>query len=332
MWEFHPSPMSIQSSNVILAQCPWIRGFRSDDLDEVRRFFGEFDGARARVAHSRQPMGCIAYAAKGRITAVGSTASRVGQTARWVVEGPVFQLSMPIGSVFRVGRHTSSPTGPASVVIVPSAWEWTRISPPGLIMAIHVDAAALQAELQAIRPASGGEFPRSLVVRDIDPAARERLWSAAAGAVRATRPGADPQQLLLSEARLLAETVQLIPDVPAPHRPVDLSAQRVRDLEGWIDAHLSEPITLGDLCRFAGVGGRCLQRDFEHRRGMSPMRFVAERRLAVAHQALLQAGPGVTVTQVALASGFDHAGRFAHLYRRVFGEVPSQTLARSCQR
>jgi AraC-like DNA-binding protein len=252
-------------------------------------------------------MGCIAYAAKGRITAVGSTASRVGQTARWVVEGPVFQLSMPIGSVFRVGRHTSSPTGPASVVIVPSAWEWTRISPPGLIMAIHVDAAALQAELQAIRPASGGEFPRSLVVRDIDPAARERLWSAAAGAVRATRPGADPQQLLLSEARLLAETVQLIPDVPAPHRPVDLSAQRVRDLEGWIDAHLSEPITLGDLCRFAGVGGRCLQRDFEHRRGMSPMRFVAERRLAVT--GAVQAGPGVTVTQVALASGFDHAGR-----------------------
>lgn len=147
----------------------------------------------------------------------------------------------------------------------------------------------------------------------------------------ATQPGAHPQQLKLAEARLLLETAQLIPHIPKRQRSANLSKQRVLDLEGWIDAHLSEPITLGDLCRVAGVGERCLQRDFEHRRGMSPMRFVAERRLAATHRALLQASPSASVTHIALAHGFDHFGRFAQLYRQVIGELPSQTLARSRQ-
>jgi transcriptional regulator GlxA family with amidase domain len=111
-----------------------------------------------------------------------------------------------------------------------------------------------------------------------------------------------------------------------------MTEQRVRDLEGWIEAHLGDPITLGGLCRVAGVGARCLQRTFEYRRGVSPMRFVAERRLAATHRALLHALPGASVTRIALANGFDHVGRFAQLYREVLGELPSQTLARPRQR
>ena len=274
-----------QTAMGILAACHWIPGFRSDDLAEVDRFFGEFDGARARVAHSRQPMGCIAHSVKGRFTGIGSTACRVGQTARWVVDGPVFQLTMPVGSVYRTGRRTSAPTGPSSIVIVPSAWEWSRISPPGFVLAVQVETRALQDELQAVRPASSGESLSELVLRDIDATRQARLRAAVEATALATQPGAHPQQLKLAEARLLAETAQLIPHGPVRQRSDNLSKQRVLDLEGWIDAHLGEPITLGDLCRIAGVGERCLQRDFEHRRGMSPMRFVAERRLAATRSA-----------------------------------------------
>lgn len=327
MVSWRRSPMLNQPSDGILAKCPWVPEFRSDDLAEVRRFFGEFDGARARVAHSRQRMGCAAYAVKGSFTGIGSTASLVGQTARWVVGDPVFQLSMPVGSVFRAGRQRSAPTGPSSVVIVPSAWEWTRISPPGLVLAVRIDSSALQDELLANRPSSSGLLMSGLVLRDIDAATQARLRLAVEATACATRPGADPQQLRLAEARLLAETARLIPDVPARQQPPNLSKQRVADLEGWIDAHLGEPITLGSLCRIAGVGERCLQRDFERRRGMSPMRFVTERRLAAAHRALLRADPGATVTQIALANGFDHVGRFAQLYQQVIGELPSRTLA-----
>ena len=321
-----------QCSPDILATCPWIPAFRSDDLDEVRQFFGDVGGSKARVAHGRQPMACEARRVEGQRMSIGTTSAAVGQTARWLVDGPVFQLSVPAGSQYRTGRQVSPPTGPGAVVVVPGAWEWSRTSPAGSVLALVVEPGALQDELRALRPDAGGSLPRRLVARNIAPDRQARLIAAAAAVAQATRPGADPQHLQLAEGRLLAEAVHLLPDSPAPASPADLSEQRVRDLEGWIETHLAEPITLGTLCRQAGVGARCLQRAFEHRRGMSPMRFVAERRLAATHQVLLRAGPGASVTGIALANGFDHVGRFAQLYRQVFGELPSHTLARPRRR
>jgi transcriptional regulator GlxA family with amidase domain len=101
------------------------------------------------------------------------------------------------------------------------------------------------------------------------------------------------------------------------------------DLEAWIEANLEAPISIGRLCAVAGVGERALQKSFESRRGMSPMRFVAERRLAEAHRQLTQAHPRDDVTHVAMRLGFHHTGRFAALYRQAFGESPSQSLRRA---
>ncbi len=320
--------MPLQSSAGILDACPWIPAFRSDDLDEVRQFFNDFGGSKARVIHDRRPLGCVAHSVVGQRTSLGTSRSAVGQTARWLVDGPVFQLAVPAGSVYRIGRQVSRPVGPGTVVVVPPAWEWSRTSPAGGVLALQVQPSTLQDELQALRPAAGAILLRSLVVHPIESVRHAALLAAAAAVAQATQPGADPQQLSLAEARLLAEAARLVPDGPAPQPPADMSEQRVRDLEGWIEAHLGDPITLGALCRVAGVGARCLQRAFERRRGVSPMRFVAERRLAATHRALLRAGPGASVTGIALANGFDHVGRFARLYREVIGELPSRTLVR----
>jgi transcriptional regulator GlxA family with amidase domain len=59
---------------------------------------------------------------------------------------------------------------------------------------------------------------------------------------------------------------------------------------------------------------------------MSPMRFVAERRLAAAHHRLRAAGPADDVTGIATECGFSHLGRFAVCYRELYGESPSLTL------
>ena len=98
-------------------------------------------------------------------------------------------------------------------------------------------------------------------------------------------------------------------------------------VEAWIETHLGEPITLGRLCEVAGVGARCLQKSFDARRGMSPLRFVTERRLVAAHRRLSQAHPLPSVKAVALDLGFHHLGRFAQSYRRLIGESRSETLA-----
>ena len=113
----------------------------------------------------------------------------------------------------------------------------------------------------------------------------------------------------------------------AARRPGELALARAQNLEAWIDAHLHEPITMGTLCQVAGVGERCVQKSFLYRRGISPMRFVAERRLLASHQWLADASQAATVTEAALRFGFSHLGRFSVSYRQAIGESPSQTLA-----
>lgn len=71
---------------------------------------------------------------------------------------------------------------------------------------------------------------------------------------------------------------------------------------------------------------------FQSRRGMSPLRFVTERRLAAAQRSLSAATQRDDVTRVALGLGFNHAGRFSALYRQTFGELPSETLKRAFRR
>jgi transcriptional regulator GlxA family with amidase domain len=78
----------------------------------------------------------------------------------------------------------------------------------------------------------------------------------------------------------------------------------------------------------ARIGERSLQLAFQARHGMSPMRFVAERRLAAAHRRLTSADVANDVTSVATSLGFIHLGRFAQAYRAAYGETPSRTLSR----
>ena len=130
-----------------------------------------------------------------------------------------------------------------------------------------------------------------------------------------------------AEARLSDWVRSHIPSATGRRTP-RLAPERVHRIEEWIDAHLHEPLSLSRLCERAGVQARCLQMAFESQRQQSPMEFVAERRLVAAHAALLR-GEHESVTALASAFGFEHPGRFAAGYRRLFGLVPSEMRRRS---
>lgn len=109
----------------------------------------------------------------------------------------------------------------------------------------------------------------------------------------------------------------------------DLSEAHVRRIEAWIDANLTDPIGVEEMAGLAGVSSRSVQTAFRRTRGCTPMQFVQRRRLELARQLLQAATPDTTVTGVALDCGLFHFGRFAAAYRALFGEKPSETLARS---
>ncbi|TFG38706.1 MAG: helix-turn-helix domain-containing protein [Candidatus Aminicenantes bacterium] len=68
-------------------------------------------------------------------------------------------------------------------------------------------------------------------------------------------------------------------------------------------------------------------RAFQENLGISPQAYFTLRRLDLLQRALIEANPeNSSVTDIAMQYGFHELGRFASVYRRQFGELPSETL------
>jgi transcriptional regulator GlxA family with amidase domain len=106
----------------------------------------------------------------------------------------------------------------------------------------------------------------------------------------------------------------------------------VRAAAAWLRAHLTESLTVGDLCRALNARERTLHAAFCDHLGTSPKAYFKQLRLTAARSELLRAQRGARVTDVALRWGFLHFGWFAHDYGQHFGETPSATLRRSQER
>jgi len=104
---------------------------------------------------------------------------------------------------------------------------------------------------------------------------------------------------------------------------------QVRMAEEYIDANWDKPITLELLSAITGASTRSLHEKFKQARGYSPMAFAKQVRLKRARELLLRPQPTTSVTTVSSACGFGNLGHFAKDYFKIFGERPSETLARS---
>ncbi len=133
---------------------------------------------------------------------------------------------------------------------------------------------------------------------------------------------ADLEDLLLSallEAQPHNHTDQLR-NGPAPVPYYVLRAERE------MRERMALPLTVRRLADAAGVSERTLYEGFRRFRATTPMGRLTTLRLAAARRRMLGAAPGLTVARVAAEVGFLQFGRFARIYRDVFGELPSATL------
>jgi AraC family ethanolamine operon transcriptional activator len=109
-----------------------------------------------------------------------------------------------------------------------------------------------------------------------------------------------------------------------PHR-----ARVVRRAEEYMQAHLGDPLSVLDLCREVAVSERTLHYAYQEVRGLSPMTYFKASRLNAVRQELKTTpADAVTVHEIAQRWGFWHTGEFAADYRRLFGELPSETFHR----
>lgn len=96
----------------------------------------------------------------------------------------------------------------------------------------------------------------------------------------------------------------------------------------YIEHHLAEPISLGDIAAYARMSPRSIQAGFREDLGSTPIAYVRDRRLDAVRRDLLAARPGdgLSVTDIATRWCFTHPGNFSRVYRQRFGEPPSRTL------
>lgn len=104
----------------------------------------------------------------------------------------------------------------------------------------------------------------------------------------------------------------------------ELLPRAMRRALEFVHANLVEPIDLTQIARAADVNARTLQMGFRAKFGMSPMRYLKNARLDLAHYLLAAKDDPTSVTEAAFSSGFSHLGRFSQDYKRRFGKAPSQ--------
>ena len=111
----------------------------------------------------------------------------------------------------------------------------------------------------------------------------------------------------------------------------EAAPRAVRLAEEYIEASWNRAITIEELAAHTNTSIRSLYAAFKKARGYSPMAFAKTVRLRRARQMLLQAQPRTSVSLVAFKCGFGNLGHFANDFRQMFGELPSEILARARQ-
>ena len=137
-------------------------------------------------------------------------------------------------------------------------------------------------------------------------------------------------QFLKQIERGLAD--RLIRILAERHQPVSINPFRKRDkalqaAENYIAESVSGEITIPELCLAVNVSERTLEYAFRERYKLTPKRYILMHRMNSVRKQLRKANPKeCTVSGIARQYGFWHMGQFGTDYKKLFAELPSETL------
>ena len=183
----------------------------------------------------------------------------------------------------------------------------------------------------------------------LDPARLER-WLSSSCTARLPGEGVDALRRMLLEVAMLIDAdsallrnpgvrasieaaiyqafLRLMADAAELRRPPGSYLSRrqlVSRAIDWVAAHPDEMITVGDLCRLLQVSRRTLQLHFEEVLQISPLQYLRAFRLSRVRALIRAQGGRLRVQDAAARWGFWHFSQFARDYKRLFGELPSET-------
>jgi AraC-like DNA-binding protein len=131
----------------------------------------------------------------------------------------------------------------------------------------------------------------------------------------------------------LGATILEVPEPPEHTRggrPKIPRNEIIRRAKQLLEEHQHKHVSVADLVAATGVCERTLRDAFNESFGVGPTRYLQLRTLHQVKRALDVADPDdVSVARLVTDHGEWQLGRFAARYRRLFGELPSETLRRT---
>ena len=186
----------------------------------------------------------------------------------------------------------------------------------------HFDADACATSLRKLRPSRERLARLRALVNRLEDADRRTPWLFD-----------DPTVVAATESELLAAALSCLDpttaSATAPHGAPRRAARDgvVRAALSHFDAASDAHRRMGDIAEAADVSERTLRSAFSDYFGVSPARYLKLRQLHEVRRALARAtAVESTVTEIEGRLGVSEFGRFAHDYRALFGELPSETL------
>lgn len=101
-----------------------------------------------------------------------------------------------------------------------------------------------------------------------------------------------------------------------------LTQSRLRMMMQFIEDHYTERVSLNDIANAANISKSAALRCFRSGMQVSPVEYLNDYRLNRAKELLI--GSYSTISEVALAVGFDNVGYFDRVFKRAFGVTPKQ--------
>ena len=109
-------------------------------------------------------------------------------------------------------------------------------------------------------------------------------------------------------------------------------AQLIARAEQSMLANLEKPLTLKQLAEDLASSSSALSYGFQDLFSLSPMRYLKVRRLNAVRERLKTSEPeNCTIALLANEVGFYNPSHFTKDYKAMFGELPSETLAKHCK-
>lgn len=131
------------------------------------------------------------------------------------------------------------------------------------------------------------------------------------------------------ENELAEQLIRLLAD---SNQPISRNPPRKRDIAlqsavNYINESRNSIVTMQNLCEVCNASQRTLEYAFRERYGMTPKAFTLIYRLNNARKHLRVTDPKTNqVSAIAQQHGFWHMGQFSSSYRKLFAELPSETL------